>query len=300
MLSNLRLVHRATYFDECHLSLLAWGQSTQCPAQNRLLVSDSRHQKGVRNFRRIVFHSLFKLKGHVTVSSRSRTSATRAARACAGPAPPQFRTYFEPKIDQRASTNVRSWKKFVRENLKRIIFECSNIRCSSTVYIHTKSTLVLHSKMLQITHDTAQMLAKLPRPATKLFPRKACPSYAQKTIYTPQQHCYERKQQNEELCIEFQAMKTLRNAPKNNDSKLHTKKRHYTLTPARHKTRSCSPWKTFKESDSNPARRKKLGILHSILSRYQNERSNCNALKCVGAKQQNLNNFSRTHKQKKQ
>ena len=39
---------------------------------------------------------------------------------------------FEPKIDQRASTNVRSWKKFVRENLKRIIFECSNIRCSST------------------------------------------------------------------------------------------------------------------------------------------------------------------------
>ena len=39
----------------------------------------------------------------------------------------------EPKIDQRASTNVRSQKKFVRENLKRIIFECSNIRCSSSV-----------------------------------------------------------------------------------------------------------------------------------------------------------------------
>ena len=41
-------------------------------------------------------------------------------------------TICEPKIDQRASTNVRSYKKFVRENLKRIVFEYSNIRCSST------------------------------------------------------------------------------------------------------------------------------------------------------------------------
>ena len=120
MLRNLRLVHRASYFDECHLSLLAWGQSTQCPVQNRLIVSDSRHQKGVRNFRRIVFHSLFKLKGHVTVSSRStrgqaltrQRKITRGARACAGPASPQFRTFWAK--NKPTSVNERSFVKKVR------------------------------------------------------------------------------------------------------------------------------------------------------------------------------------------
>ena len=115
MLRNLRLVHRASYFDECHLSLLAWGQSTQCPVQNRVIVSDSRHQKGVRNFRRIVFHSLFKLKGHVTVSSRSirgqaptrQRKITRGARACAGPASPQFRTFWAK--NKPTSVNERSY-----------------------------------------------------------------------------------------------------------------------------------------------------------------------------------------------
>ena len=141
MLRNLRLVHQASYLDECHLSLLAWGQSTQCPVQNRLIVSDSCHQKGVRNFSRIVFHSLFKLKGHVTSLLpflRDRSGDKRQRGSARGARAVRLRrsfALFEPKIDQRASTitNVRSWKKFVRENLKRIIFECSNIRCSSTL-----------------------------------------------------------------------------------------------------------------------------------------------------------------------
>ena len=54
---------------------------------------------------------------------------------------PKFRyAMCAPKIDQRVSTNVRSWKKFVRENLKRIIFECSNIRCSTTIICAQLST----------------------------------------------------------------------------------------------------------------------------------------------------------------
>ena len=106
--------------------------------QNRLIVSDSRHQKGVRNFRRIVFHSLFKLKVMLPFlrdrSGDKRQRGSARLQEERGPALARLRrssALFEPKINQRASTNLRSWKKFVRENFKRIIFECSNIRCSS-------------------------------------------------------------------------------------------------------------------------------------------------------------------------
>ena len=56
---------------------------------------------------------------------------------CARPKPGS--AMYEPKMDQPASTNVRSQKKFVRENLKRIIFECSNIRCSSNQFCYDES-----------------------------------------------------------------------------------------------------------------------------------------------------------------
>ena len=98
--------------------------NSQCPVQNRLIVSDSRHQKGVRNFRRIVFHSLFKLKGHVTVSSdrsgdkRQRGSARLQEEHVHGSALARLRrssALFEPKINQRASINDRSFVKISNE-----------------------------------------------------------------------------------------------------------------------------------------------------------------------------------------
>ena len=72
----------------------------------------------------------------------------------------------EPKIDQRASTNVRSQKKFVRENLKRTIFECSKIRCSSNLHASSKNKANISCS--QMADDA---ITRLNRPRDKHSPR---------------------------------------------------------------------------------------------------------------------------------
>ena len=105
-----------------HLSLLACGQSTQCLAQNRRIVSDFRHL-GVWNFRRIFFHASLQVESSCypfflcwspgqASTQDFKSSAIRAwlLRASSRPRPKLRSATLTcaPKTDQRASTNVRS------------------------------------------------------------------------------------------------------------------------------------------------------------------------------------------------
>ena len=103
---------------------------------------------------------LFKLKAHATASFSAdlwdMTMTSVNARfqelrhSCIGPTREAAAEAALRNVcakNRPTGVNERSFiKKFVRENLKRIIFECSNIRCSSSILCADFAEIRTHTR----------------------------------------------------------------------------------------------------------------------------------------------------------